>query len=190
MAGNGPITFGGLMQGTGPMNQPFFGYRAGRPMVTQAIQRAAQILPDAFTKPEHAQFLEEIAAVETEYGSHPNTFKDGYHGGMWQMDIEGFKDTQDLKSHRKNLAKWHKKIKDATGIDWMKLKWEDIRDNPILGALAARLKLLNDPNPIPEDVAGRSQYWKDVWNSHHENAAGTPEHYISQLIAQRPRVRG
>jgi hypothetical protein len=162
----------------------------GRSAVVGAIKRAQEILPEAFTKPEHARFLDEIAAVETEYGGHPNTYREGYHGGMWQMDEAGFLDTQDVESHRKNLEGWHKKIEERTGIKWGDLTWEDLRDNPTLGALAARLKLLNDPDPIPEDVAGRAEYWKRVWNSYHENAAGTPDHYISQLLAQRPKVRG
>ena len=31
----------------------------------------------------------------------------------------------------------------------------------------------NVPTPIPADLPGQANYWKDNYNSHHPNAAGT-----------------
>jgi len=126
------------------------------------------------------RFLYETAGAESDWGAHPDTFRKGYHGGVFQVDRKGFEDTLATESHRKNLRRHYDTIKKAFGVDWTTVKYEDIRDKPLLGALAARLLIANKPDPVPGDAEGRARYWKRHYNSYHENAKGTVEEYLKR----------
>ena len=54
--------------------------------VVQKIQ-ASNIFPD------DKKFLCRVAWVESKYGTDPNTYRRGYHGGIWQVDIENCRKT-------------------------------------------------------------------------------------------------
>lgn len=116
------------------------------------------------------------AATESNYGTHPNTYRPGYHGGMFQVDKIGFKSTQDTKSHP-GLVDKHRTIKRDFGIDWPNVRWEDLRD-PTHSAIGARLHYMNDPNPVPGTREGRADYWKRVYNR--EAGKGTPQDYLNR----------
>lgn len=45
----------------------------------------------------------------------------------------------------------------------------------------ARLHYLRDPEPIPDTLRGRAEYWKRIYNT--PAGAGTVEHYLSQWDA-------
>ena len=79
------------------------------------------------------------------------------------MDQAGFEDTQDVKSHP-GLVKKHQQIKEKLGIDWMKVKKEDLT-KPLYSGLAARLFLGNKPEAIPADLTGQAKYWKKYYNT-------------------------
>lgn len=141
-----------------------------------ALSRAvAKVLPG---KGNADRFLYETAAAESQWGTHPDTFKN--QGGIFQLDRVGFDDTQATQDHRKNLNRHYATIKKAFGIDWPKVKYEEISGSPLLGALAARLLIANKEPPIPADVIGRAKYWKDHYNSHHPNADGTVAKFLTR----------
>ena len=71
------------------------------------------------------QLLKSTALVESKYGKDPNTYRNGYHGGIWQVDKIGFEDTQKVSSHP-NLKTHFAKIKKDFGIDWPSVKYEDL----------------------------------------------------------------
>jgi hypothetical protein len=123
--------------------------------------------------PDDKGFLKEIAKHESRLGKHRNTFRKNYHGGIYQIDNIGFKKTQDVKSHPA-LKKWYKKIKDITGIDWTKVKWEDLR-KPAYSTLAARLYLITIPELIPNTLKERSVYYKKHYN---RSGKGTPSKFM------------
>ena len=122
------------------------------------------------------QFLRRIAYVESRDGTHPDTYRSGYHGGIWQVDEIGFKDTQDTRSHRRLLDKY-KKITVEFGINWPEVQWRDLR-KPLYSGIAARLFLSNIPSPIPLDIAGQGNYWADLYN---KAGAGTQQKFIDDV---------
>jgi len=121
-------------------------------------------------------FLEEIAKAESNLGRDPRTNRPGYYGGVWQVDKKGLAATQDVGSHA-SLPRRFKEIKKEFGIDWTKVEWKDLR-NPLHSAIAARLLLLNVPEPLPKDIQGRADYWKKYYNT--ERGFGKPVDYLNR----------
>ena len=116
--------------------------------------------------------------MESNFGNHPNTYREGYHGGIWQVDKIGFADTQNVASHPKLKTKFET-IQAATGISWQSASWEDLR-KPLYSGIAARLLsvLLNIPEAIPSDLQGQAQYWKTHYNT--DKGKGTVQGFISK----------
>ena len=144
----------------------------------------SKIVKDAVSKVESTlggtnQFLKRIAYVESKNGQDPNTYRDGYHGGIWQVDQIGFEDTQNVASHPK-LGKHFEKIEKQFGIKWVDVKYEDLR-KPLISALAARLKLLNMKPTIPPswDAGRQGEMWKKYYNT--ESGKGTAEKFKSKI---------
>jgi hypothetical protein len=143
---------------------------SGEDIVSKSIETVTKVLGN------DKGILKRIAKVESENGEHNNTFREGYHGGIFQVDKKGFKDTQDVESHPK-LKKRFSKIEQELGIKWSEVTWEDLR-KPLYSALAARLFLLNNPEEIPEDLKGQAEYWKKHYNT--TSGKGTTKHFISK----------
>ena len=61
--------------------------------------------------------LRRIAYVESKDGTDPNTYRDGYCGGIWQVDKIAFDETQKPGSHA-GLKDKYEAIKAAFGIEW------------------------------------------------------------------------
>ncbi len=109
--------------------------------------------------------LKRTAFVESKFGKDPSTYRNGYHGGIWQIDQKGFDDTQKVSGHP-NLKNQYTKIKKDFGIDWASVKYQDLR-KPLYSGLAARLKYLNIKSPIPSSsqLGSQADYWKRNYNS-------------------------
>ena len=119
------------------------------------------------------------AAAESNYGTHPDTFKpDRGAKGVFQMTDVGLRGTQDVASHPK-LKRHHAKIKQDFGIDWPSQTLEDMRRSPLKGAIGARLKYLNIPGDLPDTREGRAAYWKKHYNTP-KDTKGTKELYLRQ----------
>ena len=125
------------------------------------------------------QFLRRIAFVESKDGTDRNTFRPGYHGGIWQVDEIAFISTKDTASHPGLIAK-HQKILDAFEINWSNAEWSDLRI-PLFSGLAARLFLSNIPAAIPSDISGQATYWKRYYNTF--AGAGTEEKFVQDVNA-------
>ena len=126
-------------------------------------------------------FLRRIAYVESRDGTHPNTYRAGYHGGIWQVDLVGFQSTQDTTSHP-GLVPIHQQIQKDFGINWPVVQWMDLR-KPLFSALAARLFLFNIPQSIPpaSDLRRQAMYWKEHYNT--PSGAGTVQKFIDDVTA-------
>lgn len=122
------------------------------------------------------EFMYRIACVESNFGNHPNTYREGYHGGIWQVDKIGFADTQNVASHPRLKTKFET-IQAATGISWKNASWEDLR-KPLYSGIAARLLLLNIPESIPSSLEEQAKYWKKHYNT--ESGKGTVQDFISR----------
>ena len=146
----------------------FVSEASGEEVVSEAIKVINKI---GF--PDDKGFLKEIAKHESHSGKHQDTFRKNYHGGIYQIDKIGFTKTQDIKSHPK-LKKWYKKIKDISGVDWTKVKWEDLR-KPFYSTLAARLYLITIPAVIPKTLKERAKYYKKYYN---RSGKGTPSKFM------------
>ena len=127
------------------------------------------------------QFLRRIAYVESKDGTDDSTYRSGYHGGIWQVDEVGFRDTQDNSSHPGLTTKFDK-IQKYFGIDWRDVQWEDLR-KPLYSGLAARLFLYNIPDAIP--AAGNIQAQGEYWKEHYDTPAGdgTVEEFVEDVKA-------
>ena len=69
------------------------------------VIRKSGIFPD-----DHG-FMDRLACVESDNGNNPETYRDGYYGGIYQVDRIGFEDTQNVTSHPR-LSEKFKKIKE------------------------------------------------------------------------------
>ena len=63
-----------------------------------------------------------------------------------------------------NFRRYNEKLKDSYGIDLTKMSYEDL-EKPIIGAAFARAYFLKIDDPIPEDLKGQAEYWKDHYNT-------------------------
>jgi hypothetical protein len=135
----------------------------------RAILRAEYIL-----KAPSYGFLGQIAKAESDMGNHPDTYSGKADCGVWQLTPVALADTQDRIAHP-NLKVFHARIYHYTGIDWNTLECEDMNNN-LLGALAARMYLLNIPEEIPGSIKERAWYWKEYYNT--KKGSGTVDHFI------------
>ena len=106
-------------------------------------------------------FLKRFAWVESKFGTDRRTFRTGCHGGIWQIDLKAFRDTQDVNAHP-GLKEKYQRIKTTFGI---MVPWSECR-KPLYSALAAWLYLSNNPRSIPADVEGQANYWKLYYIQH------------------------
>ena len=117
------------------------------------------------------QFLRRIAFVESKDATDIDTYRPGYHRGMWQVDEDVFAITQDTVTHP-GLVALHQQIFDNFAINWNTVDWTDLRI-PLYSGLAARLFLSTIPEEIPCDIAGQATYWAT-----HYNTDGNAESFI------------
>ena len=112
-------------------------------------------------------FMNRVAAVESNFGQHHDTYRRGYHGGIYQVDRVGFRDTKKVRSHpllRIKIAR----VENVTGINWLDVKWKDLR-KPLYSGIAARLFVSNIKDKIPESIEKQAPYWKNKYNKSNKN---------------------
>ena len=145
------------------------------------VQATVALIQNSGIFPDDHQLLRRIAWVESKDGTDSGTYRQGYHGGIWQVDVIGFRDTQNTTAHPGFDAKF-REIQQEFGIDWPSVQWEDLR-KPLYSGLATRLFLSNVVESIPfaSDVAGQASYWKTYYNTN--LGAGTPETFIEDVMA-------
>ena len=139
----------------------------GEDVVNEVIDQFQPIFGD------DKEFMARVACVESNNGLNPNTYRDNYHGGIWQVDMIAFMDTQDVASHPGLSAKFDR-IEDATGIQWQQVQWEDLR-MPLYSGLASRIYISNIPDPIPSGHREQAEYWKEHYNT--DAGAGNPDNF-------------
>ena len=112
-----------------------------------------------------SRLLRRIAFAETGDGVAFDTYREGYNGGIWQVDEDIFDQTQDTLAHPE-LIQLHLQITSVFLVDWLNVNWVELR-KPLFSALAARLYLVIVPETIPMagDVQGQAEYWKRYYNS-------------------------
>lgn len=136
---------------------------------------------DAFKKLKEAgyndkaiEYLYETFLVESSGGTDP-----GAGGNVMQIMPIGFDATKAVGDHP-NLPNWYKKYKEDFGIDWNDVTYEQVKNDPFLGVLAARLHVANDPDPIGKTIEDRAKQWSLKYNTP-EDAAGDSIYYLNKI---------
>ena len=108
--------------------------------------------------------LPRIAYTETRDGTASDTYRDGYHGGIWAIDESAFLSTQNTAADP-SLTGIFEYIQEEFGIYWPSATWSDLR-KPFYSALAARLVLFTTHMTIPAktDVQGQANFWVRYYN--------------------------
>lgn len=122
------------------------------------------------------QLLRRIAWVESRDGTDSLTYRQGFHGGIWQVDLIAFQDTLNTTF---GLGSTLREIQRHFGIEWQSVRWEDLR-KPLYSALAARLILSNVTESIPlaSDVAAQASYWRRYYNN-----VGAEARFIADVMS-------
>ncbi|XP_078359543.1 uncharacterized protein LOC144644015 [Oculina patagonica] len=144
----------------------------GNAVVTEVVKRINSL--GIF--PNDRKFLCRVAWVESRYGEHRNTYRRGYHGGIWQVDYVGYRETV----IQQRLRRFWNRIKERLGIDWTKTRWQDL-EKPLYSGLAARLYLVRIRAPIPSDrdLPSQARYWKTYYNT--AAGKGTVQKFIKDV---------
>ena len=155
----------------GQVDQTLTPEASGKAVVKAVVSRIRQsgIFPD------DRSLLRRIAFVESKDGTDQQTYRAGYHGGIWQVDQIGFQDTQNTASNESKLA-----VNEQFEIDWPSVSWMDLR-KPLYSGLAARLRLSNYPIPPASNIEQQGQYYYNTSNS--TKAAGTVQKFVDDVQA-------
>lgn len=120
------------------------------------------------------ELLRRIAYTETRDGTLSNTYRSGYHGGIWAVDEAEFLKTKNTVQYTRLPAKFQR-IQLHYGINWSTVQWLELR-KPLYSAFAARLVLYIAPRSIPsaDDLPGQAQFWVA-----HYNGDGDPSNFVT-----------
>ena len=111
------------------------------------------------------EMLRRIAYTETRDGTKSNTYRSGYHGGIWAVDEDNFLKTKNTTRYTRLPARFQQ-IRLHFGIDWQTVQWRELR-KPLFSALAARLVLYIAPATIPsaDNLTAQGEFWVAHYNS-------------------------
>ena len=123
-------------------------------------------------------YIRRICWVETKDGTDiEKTFRPGYHGGLWQVDEAVFCKTKDTSSHPILLEKYDL-IKSAFNINWLHVKWIDLR-MPLHCGLAAWLYMFTREEKIPLNIQEQANHWK---RNYRPEAKVTAEEFVKNAV--------
>lgn len=110
------------------------------------------------------ELLRRIAYTETRDGTLSDTYRAGYHGGIWAVDEDKFLRTKNTAQYTRLPAKFQQ-IQFHFGINWSSVQWRELR-KPLYSALAARLVIYIAPVSIPstDDLPAQAQFWVAHYN--------------------------
>lgn len=154
------------------------------------IEKAIDVVADVFGDGNNIKtFMKRLAAVESCYGTNPNTYKrPGLTKGVFQLDKNtslrsiGYQGQSPQGNHviKKLLQEGKNKISSGLGLNWDMVPYDSL-SKPLYNALACRLflgikmydykydqkknKVTTVSKPIPSDLAGQAKWWKDRYNS-------------------------
>ena len=137
--------------------------------------------------PDDKELLRRIALVETWDGTDKDTYRDNYHGGIWQVDEDMFDKTQLMVGSTKT-SRLAANIQIQFGVDWQAITWEDLR-KPLYSGLAASLFLSDIKETIPHasDVEGQAKYWKTYYDL--PSGPRTEEEFVAAVLLHHDRKR-
>jgi len=123
-------------------------------------------------------YIRRICWVETKDGADiEKTYRPGYHGGLWQVDEAAFHKTQDTSAYP-ILHEKYDQIKSYFGIDWMCVKWVDLR-MPLHCGLAAWLYMFTREEKIPLNIQEQADHWK---RNYRPEAEVTADDFVKNTV--------
>lgn len=132
---------------------------------TEVVMATVSRIQQSGIFPDDNRFLRRVAFAESRDGLDSDTFRDGYFGGIWQVDEAIFLVTLNVTAHPE-LARSggiFDGISNSFNVEWRAVTWQDLR-RPLFSALAARIFFELAEGNIPDigDVRGQGRYWKDT----------------------------
>lgn len=118
----------------------------------------------------------ETSCAETKCGTYPDAHPETTGVGACQHDQINIDDIK-LNGEQRHFDI----IKEKFGYDILTIKLSDLSEDPLLSFICCRLSYKRIPEAIPGNLIDRALYWKKYYNTYAENAAGTPEHYLSSV---------
>ena len=139
---------------------------AGHEVADAAVSQieSAKIFEDDHMLP----YVRRVAVVKSRDGLDNTTYREGYHGGLWQVDEVLFLATQNTSYPI--LIDKHKLVKMHFDIDWLLLQWIDLR-RPLFSALATCLYECTLDEKVPSSINKQAvRYDKYYGNTKQKNA--------------------
>ena len=115
-------------------------------------------------------FVRNLAYIESLDGTDTDTYRNGYFGGIWQVDEDRFLATKDM-----GLSVHHQTIHSVFGFEWKQVEWLNLT-RPLYSALAAKLYLIqNSDNETrnknvslcsegpPSSISEQAEYWNECY---------------------------
>ncbi|XP_070175590.1 uncharacterized protein [Littorina saxatilis] len=172
---NGGSVIENLINNTMPVNP---GSLALRPRVgaTPVTEAVIDLIGQSCIFDEDNLFYRRVAFLETNDGTFGKTYgNSGYHGGIWQVDSSMFQAT---KANTAQLRTKYAAIRDAFGIDWMSVQWQDL-EKPLYSGLAAALYTFTQ-GKVPTNLEQQGTYVHS-----HYHARDTAFNY-TRLLSKLP----
>ncbi|XP_072030497.1 uncharacterized protein [Amphiura filiformis] len=125
-------------------------------------------------------FLRRIACVESKYGTDTKTYRNGYHGGIWQVDERIFEETKNT-TKSESLVPLHEAVSSMIGKPWSSVEWVELR-KPFYSALAIRLFFARRELDIPglADLENQAEIWGSYYR---ESGSVTKDIYFESVAA-------
>ena len=150
---------------------------------TNVVLATISIIDGSNVFTDNNRFLRRVAYAESRDGLDPDTFRDGYNGGIWQVDEEVFLRTMDRATFPFLVEPggiYERLLQSDLNLDWAVAVWEDLR-KPLISAVAARIffELAEDDIPNIGDVEGQGDFWKST--GFNTNDADTVELFMERI---------
>ncbi|XP_005099133.2 uncharacterized protein LOC101847656 [Aplysia californica] len=97
-------------------------------------------------------FLRRLAHVVSDDGTNNNTYRAGFHGGLWQIREQDYDMTHNV------VGVDYSGLETSLNVSWSQTNWTDLR-KPLYSGIAAMLTLVR-LSPIPRDSAAQSQFYQ------------------------------
>lgn len=138
---------------------------AAGPEVADTVIRQIEIAK-IFDNDHMHDYVRRIARVESNDGLDDTTYRDGYHGGLCQVDEVLFLVTQNTSYPI--LIDKHRLVKMKFDIDWSLMQWRDLRA-PLWSCLATCLYMCTVDEEIPSSIKKQADHWDKYYHSKKES---------------------
>ncbi|VDI83459.1 Hypothetical predicted protein [Mytilus galloprovincialis] len=102
---------------------------------SEVVDAVVNLIRESCLFADDKRFLVRLAYVQSHNGYDAKTFRDGYHGGIWQVDKNMFDETH---SNAGRLTNEYNIIRNQFRIDWNRVTWSDLR-KPLYSGISAAL---------------------------------------------------